>query len=77
MCWTCVRRLKTGGLSPSSLSTRQLGLYLLSGGRELFTATAGVNVPQTAVRAGKLVGFAAHIATGITMSARINKTRSN
>jgi hypothetical protein len=56
---------------------RRLKLYRLLGDRGSFTAIVGEVAQHRAVHARKLIGFAAHIATGIANNARINIIRSS
>jgi hypothetical protein len=68
--------MKTGDHYPRSRRERQLNLYRWLGDRGSFTATAGEVAHHRAVHAGKQIGFAAHIATGIARNARINMIKS-
>jgi hypothetical protein len=69
--------MRTGDYCPSSQRERQCVIYHQLGDRESFTATAGEAVPQTAACAGKWVGYAAPVATGIVSNAKIHKTLSD
>ncbi len=69
--------MRTGDHCPGSRRERQRVIYCRLGDRESFTATAGEAVPQTATCAGKQVGYAAPVATGIASIAKIHMTPSD
>ncbi len=69
--------MRTGDHCPGSRRERQRVIYRRSGDRESSTATAGEAVPQTAARAGKRVGCAAPVTTGIASIAKIHMTPSD
>ena len=74
--WSYGMHMKTGDHYPRSWRERQVDLYHLLGDRGSFTGTAGEVAHNRAVHAGKQIGFAAHVASGIARTVRINMIRS-